>query len=336
MTNDTRPLMVSIWCMTYNHEPFIRQCLDGFIMQKTNFRFEAVVHDDASTDGTAAIVREYAEKYPNIIKPIFESENQYSKHDGSLDRIMDETCTGKYIAICEGDDYWIDPLKLQKQVDFLEKNPDYSLCFTDVKNYYSENKKEGEYQSSHYGNENRLLEFLDKKEVFYKIILSKCRIQTLTVLYPKSLLNTISPNTIQFMMGDTPTWLDLSQIGRIKYIEECTGVYRIHKQSLSRNMDLQSRFCFSMFEMRIYYCKKYNYAIPNSIKRNYNKSLGFIELKKIKNEREPLYEMFPMNILQQKLFLLARNFNILKKFIFLMWKIEKIIRLLKKRLQDRY
>ena len=122
---DNDELMVSIRCLTYNHEPYIRQCLEGFIMHKTNFRFEAVVHDDASTDGTVAIIREYAEKYPNIIKPIYEIENQYSKHDGSLGKIMNAACTGKYIAMCEGDDYWIDPLKLQKQVDFLESHSDY-------------------------------------------------------------------------------------------------------------------------------------------------------------------------------------------------------------------
>lgn len=120
-------ILVSIKCAVYNHEPYLRQCLEGFVMQKTNFRFEAIVHDDASTDGSAAIIREYAEKYPDIIKPIYETENQYSKRDGSLTRIMNAACCGKYIAICEGDDYWIDPLKLQKQVDFLEENPDYGL-----------------------------------------------------------------------------------------------------------------------------------------------------------------------------------------------------------------
>lgn len=120
--------MVTIRCATYNHERFIRQCLEGFVMQRTNFRFEAVVHDDASTDGTAAIIREYAEKYPDIIKPIFETENQYSKHDGSLRRIMNAHTHGKYVALCEGDDYWIDPYKLQKQVDFLESHPDYVMC----------------------------------------------------------------------------------------------------------------------------------------------------------------------------------------------------------------
>ena len=121
-------LMVSIRCLVYNHEPYLRQCLDGFVMQQTNFRFEAIVHDDASTDGSAAIIREYAAKYPDIIKPIYETENQYSKRDASLRRIMNAHIQGKYVAYCEGDDFWTDPLKLQKQVDFMESHPDFSLC----------------------------------------------------------------------------------------------------------------------------------------------------------------------------------------------------------------
>ncbi len=122
--------LVSIQCLVYNHEPYLRQCLDGFVMQKTNFPFEAIVHDDASTDGSTAIVREYAEKYPDIIKPIYETKNQYCKHDGSLRRIMDDAMhpDSKYVAMCEGDDYWIGPDKLQLQVDFLESHPDYSMC----------------------------------------------------------------------------------------------------------------------------------------------------------------------------------------------------------------
>ena len=128
LKKESEELMVTIRCITYNHERYIRQCLEGFIMQKTNFRFEAIVHDDASTDGTANIIREYAKKYPDIIKPIIETENQYSKLDGSIQRIMNEHIHGKYVAMCEGDDYWIDPLKLQKQVDFLESNSEYSMC----------------------------------------------------------------------------------------------------------------------------------------------------------------------------------------------------------------
>lgn len=129
----TQKPLVAIRCITYNQAPYIRQCLDGFIMQRTDFPFVAIVHDDCSTDGTDAIVREYAERYPDIIKPIFETENQYSKRDGSLSKIMTNACneTGaKYIAFCEGDDYWTDPLKLQKQVTFLEKHPEYELVFT--------------------------------------------------------------------------------------------------------------------------------------------------------------------------------------------------------------
>ena len=117
-------ILVSIRCAVYNHEPYIRQCLDGFVMQKTNFRFEAIVHDDASTDNSASIIREYAGKYPDIIRPIYETENQFSKKDGSLMRIITEACHGKYYASCEGDDYWTDPLKLQKQVDYMESHPE--------------------------------------------------------------------------------------------------------------------------------------------------------------------------------------------------------------------
>ena len=124
------PVLVSIRCITYNQAPYIRQCLEGFVMQKTNFRFQAVVHDDASTDGTTDIVREYAEKYPEIIVPMYEKENRWSKRDGSLLTVMLTYMVGKYWMECEGDDYWTDPYKLQKQVDFLELHPDYGLCYT--------------------------------------------------------------------------------------------------------------------------------------------------------------------------------------------------------------
>lgn len=119
--------LVSIKCTVYNHEPFLRQCLDGFVMQQTTFPFEAIVHDDASTDGSAAIIREYAEKYPDIIKPIYETENRYHK---GFNKIINAAMhpDSKYIALCEGDDYWTDPHKLQLQVDFLESHPDYVLC----------------------------------------------------------------------------------------------------------------------------------------------------------------------------------------------------------------
>lgn len=121
--------LVSICCITYNHAPYIRECLDGFMMQKTKFPIEIIINDDASTDGTTEIIKEYEAQYPDIIKPIYQVENQYSKGvRGMYANFCFPRAQGKYIALCEGDDYWTDPLKLQKQVDFLESHPDYVMC----------------------------------------------------------------------------------------------------------------------------------------------------------------------------------------------------------------
>lgn len=133
--------LVSISCITYNHEPYIVQALDGFLMQKTSFPFEVLVHDDASTDRTADIIREYEKKFPKIIKPIYQKENQYSKGFTSVTATWNfPRAQGKYMALCEGDDYWIDENKLQMQVDFLENNPEYGMCYTNF-NLVSEKSK---------------------------------------------------------------------------------------------------------------------------------------------------------------------------------------------------
>lgn len=118
-----RNIVVSILCHTFNHSSYIKIALDGFIMQKTDFDFEICIHDDASTDGTQSIIKQYEEKYPNLVKPIYQSVNQYSQ-GRSVFEINRKRAQGKYIAICEGDDYWIDPNKLQKQVTLLEVDPE--------------------------------------------------------------------------------------------------------------------------------------------------------------------------------------------------------------------
>lgn len=119
---------VSVYCLAYNHEKYIRDALDGFVNQKTTFRYEVFVHDDASTDKTASIIREYEQKYPEIIKGIYQKENQYSQGVKILDKFIFPHIKGKYIAICEGDDYWIDENKLQLQYDALEKHPECDMC----------------------------------------------------------------------------------------------------------------------------------------------------------------------------------------------------------------
>ena len=115
---------VSICCLAYNHAPYIRACLDGFLKQKTDFEYEILIHDDASTDNTQEIIREYELKHPNIIKPIYQKENKFSKGVKIGLEYQYPIAKGKYIALCEGDDYWVDSNKLQKQIDFLEENED--------------------------------------------------------------------------------------------------------------------------------------------------------------------------------------------------------------------
>lgn len=121
-------ILVSISCITFNHEKYIADAIDSFLMQKTNFKYEILIHDDASTDRTAEIIMQYESLYPDLIKPIYQKENQYSK--GVLVEYFNhERAQGKYIAICEGDDFWTDPYKLQKQTDYMEKHPECSMCF---------------------------------------------------------------------------------------------------------------------------------------------------------------------------------------------------------------
>ena len=119
---------VSILCLAFNHEPYIADALEGFLMQKTTFPYEIIIHEDASTDGTARIIREYEKKYPDMIKPIYQTENQYSKGVNINDRFMLPMASGRYVALCDGDDYWTDPLKLQKQYDAMEANPGCLMC----------------------------------------------------------------------------------------------------------------------------------------------------------------------------------------------------------------
>lgn len=116
--------VVSVCVITYNHGKYIRQCLDGILMQEVTFPYEILIHDDASPDNTAEIIREYEAKYPEIIKPIYQTVNQYSQGI-DVGKYIFERAVGKYIALCDGDDYWTDPKKLQIQVDFLEKHPEY-------------------------------------------------------------------------------------------------------------------------------------------------------------------------------------------------------------------
>ncbi len=226
-SEDTVPL-VSISCITYNHENFIRDAIEGFLMQKTTFPVEILVHDDASTDKTASIVREYEEQYPHLIKPIYQTENQYSKRDGSIDRIQRGRARGKYVALCEGDDYWTEPLKLQKQVDFLENNPDYSLCVSGFKEYniYTEQTKDilRKPNGLKLGNNGYSFTLWDIRKAWLT--------KTLTAVFVND--EDVLKKMDYYKYGrDINLFYHLLKSGKGYYFTELFGVYRIHQGGIN-------------------------------------------------------------------------------------------------------
>ena len=278
VNNDTSQILVSILCCTYNHEAYIRQCLEGFIMQKTDFRFEAVVHDDASTDNTAAILREYAEKYPDIINPIYETENQYTKKDDSLVRIMNAACKGKYIAFCEGDDYWTDPYKLQKQVDIFENNNKIGLIFSKV-DVYDELKKE---IISDFGN----------KTDFFKLLDLGNSIPTLSVciraeIY-NSYINEIKPWVYRWKMGDYPLWLYTLKFYESAFIDSVMGVYRKLPNSASHsNCELRNiDFLRSYRDIRLFFFNHFNVSSSTIRRHIYSQYISDIYKVIMDNSRD--------------------------------------------------
>ncbi len=271
----TLPL-VYIRTLTYMHENFIRECIEGILMQKTTFPVRVLIHDDASTDKTPEIVREYEMKYPNLIKAYFQTTNSYSQENiENRRRLMtpfNEMCIGKYCALCEGDDYWTDPLKLQKQVTFLENNPEYGLVHGDCHKFYDEDGLWVYNVNKHKINKKVIT---TKEELFYAIINMDYTVFTATVIYRHELLGLMDKNSKVFPMGDSPKWLVFSQHTRFKYMDEVFAVYRILNNSLSRSSDLKQhfRFILAMMEMRIYYCEVIGYDIKTKLKKNYNSAL---------------------------------------------------------------
>lgn len=254
--------LVSIRCLAYNHEKYIRQCLDGFIMQETDFPFEIIIHDDASTDGTADVIHEYAKKY-SCINAIFESENQYSKHDGSLAKIVNGAIRGKYVALCEGDDYWIDPLKLQKQVSFLENHPDYAMAYTLSKVYNEDNQQVEE------------MAIGSEYEGYEALLAGNC-IPSLTTCIRVDVMmkyvEDVKPQQRGWLMGDYPMWLWIAYYYKIKFFPEITAVYRVLHESASHSQNFQKleKFIRSTIDITTFYIDKFG-TVPT---QEYYKALN--------------------------------------------------------------
>ena len=220
-------ILVSICCITYNHEEFIRDCIEGFLMQETDFPMEIIIHDDASTDRTPEIVREYAAKYPDLIFPIFQKENQFSKGRKPLINLTLPHAKGKYIAVCEGDDYWTDPHKLRKQVDFLESHPDYISCYHDAMIVDED------------GNIVKPSKLPDnfKKDFSPEEISKGAWILTLTQCF-RNVLKNIPSEVEHVYNGDTFFNSLLGNFGRGKYMADIApAVYRLHPNSIWSILD---------------------------------------------------------------------------------------------------
>ncbi|MFD2552343.1 glycosyltransferase family 2 protein [Bizionia sediminis] len=213
-------ITVSICCQTFNHKDYIAQALDSFLIQKTTFKYEILLRDDASTDGTSVICKRYAKEFPELIKLLAYKENQYQKGVRPLADNL-KRAKGKYIAICEGDDYWTDPLKLQKQVDFLEANADCSVCFHPSKFIYQNNPANFKIHKPKAANGNSFFTMKD-------VILGGGSFMTTNSMVFRNNLITQNLRWVQDApAGDLPLMLQLALKGSIGYIDEVMGVYRV-------------------------------------------------------------------------------------------------------------
>jgi glycosyltransferase involved in cell wall biosynthesis len=219
----TTPPLVSVCCVTYNHEQYIKDAIEGFLIQETHSPYEIIIHDDCSTDGTAEIIRDYQQKHPDLITTILQTENQRSKGK-KIFPITFERARGKYIALCEGDDYWTDPHKLQKQVEFLEAHQDCVICCTKA-DLLDQLKEEiqigviGPPGAKQIYTLNDVLEFG-----------GVC--PTLTTLFRNGLISDFPKWFFECAIGDYPLEVLLSSFGMIGFLDLSTAVYRVHRQGV--------------------------------------------------------------------------------------------------------
>lgn len=214
------PPLVSVCMITYNHEKYIREAIEGVLMQKTTFPIELIIGEDCSADNTRKICVEYQKKYPDIIHPMFSEKNL-----GMIKNFIEtiQASKGKYIAFCEGDDYWTDPYKLQKQVDFLDANSDYSCCFHRYDILDEETKLTRE--------DNIEFLFIDNNlsgcDINTELFLTKWITQPLTMVFRKELLDINSLVKYKFTR-DQHLIYHLLQNGKAYMFAFNAGVYREH------------------------------------------------------------------------------------------------------------
>lgn len=214
-------VLVSINCITYNHEAYIGDAIEGFLKQKTDFDFEILIGEDCSTDETRKVIEKYVLKYPSKIRLITSDEN-VGAHNNAYR--LHKNSNGKYIALCEGDDYWTDSLKLQKQVNYMEKNPDCTLCFHNAKVLSTNNEETGRIVVPWLKNNEKYFSKNHKYSAGELALLGY--IPTASYLYPKHLLDNLPDWSFQSVAGDNVVKLIAASHGYAHYIDEFMSVYR--------------------------------------------------------------------------------------------------------------
>lgn len=212
-----RPL-VSICCITYNHGPYIRQTLEGFLMQETDFPWEILIHDDASTDDTQDIIREYAARFPDRIRPILREENQYSRGISNISIFNFPRVRGKYIAMCEGDDCWTDPNKLQLQVDYLRAHPDCALCFHSARIVTVDGSVAAGRMRPYRG---------DRRVEPEEIVDKTSGYPTASLVFPAEIMKELPDYYLDCPVGDIPMQLMMAQRGYGWYMDRDMSIYRV-------------------------------------------------------------------------------------------------------------
>lgn len=287
--------MVSVVVTTYNHVNFIKQCIDGILLQKTNFPLEIILGEDESSDGTREICKEYSKKHPDIIRLFLRNRKDVIYINGSATGRYNfienlKVCKGKYIALCEGDDYWTDPLKLQKQVDFLEKHSNYSMCFHSV--YNLKNKKIIEEFPS-----NELATTFELKDIFSQWFIPTCSMLFRNKIeIPKWFADVIS--------GDFTLHFLIAEKGEIYFLKENMGVYRIHDRGVSR---FHFGFTKAIGMIRLYtyldlhFKGRYRKLIDRQIKYEINRYVIAPAVEKAVNKIKKNYESKKIIKLERKI-----------------------------------
>lgn len=223
--------MVTVFCWTYNHVNYVRQSIESILYQRTNFKVEIIVHDDASSDGTSEIIKEIEQQYPDLFSNILHVENQWSLGNSVMIPLFTKS-TGKYVALSHGDDYWSDPYKLQKQIDFLESNAEYSICFcaTTIENNTSNEILRYPAYVEHVSGKKRAGEIETPAEITTTEELAiRNYIHTPSVVYRNTFISETYPDyLIQVPIGDWPLYMHLSRYGKIKFLRDSMAVYRVH------------------------------------------------------------------------------------------------------------